>query len=91
MLETIPCQAEGSRRFGRQGRHVGRDELYELAAKLLDNRELRDQFRRDPRGAAEQAGIALDDEGVRIIRSAGADKLADDELVHLLRTRGLSA
>ena len=70
---------------------MGRNELSELAAKLLENRELRDQFRRDPRGAAEQAGIALDDEDVRIIRSAGADKLGDDELVHVLRTRGVSA
>ncbi len=70
---------------------MGRGELDELAAKLLENRELRDQFRRDPRGAAEQAGIALDDEDVRIIRSAGADRLDDDELVRLLRTRGVSA
>ncbi len=70
---------------------MGRDELYELTAKLLENRVLRDQFRRDPQGAAELAGIALDDEDVRMIRSAGADKLDDDELVRLLRTRGISA
>ena len=70
---------------------MGRDELSELAAKLLENGELRDQFRTDPRGAAEQAGIALDDEDVRMIRTSGADKLGDDELVHLLRTRGISA
>ena len=70
---------------------MGRNELSELAAKLLENRELRDQFRRDPRGAAEQVGIALDDEDVRIIRTAGADKMDDDALVHLLRTRGISA
>ncbi|HWC12198.1 MAG TPA: hypothetical protein VG455_13370 [Acidimicrobiales bacterium] len=70
---------------------MGRDELDQLAAKLLENRELRDQFRSDPRGAAEQAGIALDDEDLRIIRTVGADKLNDDELVQLLRTRGVSA
>ena len=70
---------------------MGRDELYELAAKLLENRELRDQFRTDPQAAAEQAGIALDDEDTRIIRTAAVDKMNDDELVHLLRTRGITA
>ena len=70
---------------------MGRNELDELAAKLLENRELRDQFRRDPRGAAEQAGIALNDEDFRVIRSTGAERLDDDGLVHLLRTRGVSA
>ena len=70
---------------------MGRDELNDLAAKLLENRGLRDQFRRDPQGAAEQAGIALADEDFRIIRGVGADKLGDDELVNLLRTRGISS
>jgi hypothetical protein len=66
---------------------MGQKELSELADKLLDDAELREQFTRDPEAAAARAGIALDAEDHQALRNLGVHEMDESELVARISKR----
>ncbi|MGO9820928.1 MAG: NHLP-related RiPP peptide [Solirubrobacteraceae bacterium] len=64
---------------------MGQQEMEQLADRLTQDASFRDQFRQDPVGAAQGAGIQLSDDDVAHLNAANYADLSDKDVVkHLV-------
>lgn len=64
---------------------MGQQEMERLADRLAQDASFRDQFRQDPVGAAQGAGIQLSDDDVAHLNAADYTDLSDEDVVkHLV-------
>lgn len=69
---------------------MGQQEMGMLADRLKQDAALREQFRKDPAGAAQSAGIQLNDAEIADLKSSNFADLSDDQLSENLVGRDIA-
>jgi hypothetical protein len=70
---------------------MGEEESQDLADRLAEDAELRQQFRESPTDVVEEAGIELDYEQRAKLEAEDWSSISDEELIERLSGRGWAA